>query len=69
VTLDGEAVVNCGVGGNEALGLALGFKALHLALSSSDRKMRVFNPVVVALLAGVVLVPVPHDFHRSDVLR
>ena len=52
VTLDGEAVVDCGVGGNEALGLALGFEALHLALSSRDRKMRVRGPVVVAQLAG-----------------
>ena len=65
MTLDGEAVVNCGVGGNEALGLALGFEALHLALSPSDRKMQVFNPVVVAQLAGVELFPAPHDFHRS----
>ncbi|CAN1552098.1 hypothetical protein MCEREM21A_02231 [Sphingomonadaceae bacterium] len=67
MTLDGEDVVDCGVGGNEALGLALGFEALHLGLSSSDRKMRVFAPFVVAQLAVAVLVPASHDFHRSPV--
>lgn len=39
VTLDGEGVVDCGMGGDEALGLPLGFEALHLALSSSDWKV------------------------------
>lgn len=48
MTLDCESVVDRGVGGDEALGLALGLEALHLALSSSDRKMRVFYPVIVA---------------------
>lgn len=48
VTRDGKGVVDCGAGGNEALGLVLGFEVLHLALSSSDRKMRVLAPVVVA---------------------
>ena len=47
VTLDGEGIVDRGVGGDEALGLALGLEALHLALSSSDRKMRVLHPIVV----------------------
>ncbi len=65
--LDGEGVVDCGVGGNEAPGLALGFEALHLVLSSWDRKIRVLDPVVVAQLAAVVLVQAPDDFRRSPV--
>jgi hypothetical protein len=36
------------VGGNEALGLALGFEALHLALSSSDGQVAILNPVIVS---------------------
>lgn len=38
---DGESVVNCKVGGNEALGRPLGREALHFALSPPDRQVRV----------------------------
>ena len=47
MTLQVEGVVDCGVGGDEALRLPLGLEALHLALSSSDRKMRALDPVVI----------------------
>ena len=36
MTLEIEGIVDRGVGGNEALGLALGLEALHLSLSPSD---------------------------------
>lgn len=48
MTLQIEGVVDRGVDGNEALGLSLGCEALHLPLASSDWKMRVPGPVVVA---------------------
>ena len=55
MTLQIEGVVDCGVGGDEAL--TLGLETLHLALASSDRKVRVFNPVVLAQSARTVSVP------------
>lgn len=48
MSLDVEGVVDRTMGGNEALSLALRLEPLHLSLSSSDRKMRVFDPVVVS---------------------
>ena len=48
MALDIEGIVDRGVGGDEALSLALGLETLHFALSSSDRQVRVFNPFVVA---------------------
>ncbi len=54
MTLQIEGVVDCGVGGDEAL--TLGLETLHLALASSDRKVRVFNPVVLAQPARTVSV-------------
>jgi hypothetical protein len=48
VTLNVEEIEDGAVGGNEALGLALRFEALHLSLSSSNREMRVFRSVVLA---------------------
>ena len=48
MSLDVEVIVDGTVGGNKALSLPLGFEALHFSLPSSDRKMRVFDPVVVA---------------------
>jgi hypothetical protein len=47
MSLDVETVVDDTVGSNEALGLALGLKALHFSLSSSDRQMRILDSVVV----------------------
>ncbi len=48
MTLDVEGVVDRGVGGEEALGGSLGLEALLLAFSSSDRQVRVLDPVVLA---------------------
>lgn len=48
MSLNVEGVVDGTVGGNEALRLPLRLEALHFALSSSDRKMGVLDPVVVA---------------------
>ena len=56
MTLDGKGVVNRGVGRDETLGLALGLEALHLSLSSPDRKMRVLGPVVLPQSPRTVLV-------------
>jgi hypothetical protein len=48
MTLDVEEIVDGAVRGDEALSLALRFEALHLALSSSHREMRVLGAVVVS---------------------
>jgi len=48
VALQIERIVDVAVGGNEALSLALGLEALHFPLSSSDREMGIFDPVIVA---------------------
>lgn len=48
MTLDIEGVVDCAVGGDEALSLALGLEALHLSLSPSHRQVRVLDPIVVS---------------------
>jgi hypothetical protein len=48
MTLDVEEIGDGSVNGDEALGLALRFEALHLSLSSSHRKVRVFRPVVLS---------------------
>jgi hypothetical protein len=45
--LDVEKMVDGSVNGDEALGLALRFEALHLALSSPHRMMRVLRPVIL----------------------
>jgi hypothetical protein len=47
VTLNVEEIGDGSVDGDEALGLALGFEALHLSLSSSHSKMRILRPVVL----------------------
>jgi len=47
MALEIEGIVDCGVGGNEPLRLALRFEALHFSLASSDREMAVFDPVVI----------------------
>ncbi len=47
VTLNVEGVVDRGVGGEESLGGGLGFEALLLPFSSSDRQMEVFDPIVL----------------------
>ena len=44
VSLDVDIVVDGGVRGEEPLGGRAGLEALHLALSSSDREMRVLRP-------------------------
>ena len=48
MSLDVEEIVDGSMDGDEALGLALRFKALHLSLSSPHRKVRVFRPVILA---------------------
>ena len=48
VALGVEAVVDGGVGSEEALGGPLGFEALLLALASSDREVRTLDAIVVA---------------------
>ena len=55
MALDIEGVVDRGAGGDEALSLALGFEALHFALPSSDRQVRVFDPVVITQSPRLVL--------------
>ena len=47
MTLDVEEIGEGSVDGDEALGLALGFEALHLPLSSSHSEMRILRPVVL----------------------
>ena len=54
MTLEIESVVDRGVRGDEALGLALGLEPLHFSLSSPDREMAVFDAVVVAQSAGLM---------------
>lgn len=48
MTLNVEGVVDRGVGGEESLRGGLGFEALLLSFSSSDRKVRVLDPIVLA---------------------
>ena len=48
MALEIECIVDGAVGGDEALSLALGLEPLHFSLASSDWKMRIFDPVVVA---------------------
>ena len=47
MTLEVEGVVDRGVGGEELLGRGLGLESLLLSLSSPDRQMGVFDPVVL----------------------
>ena len=47
VTLDVEGVVDRGVGGEEPLGEWLALEELLLALSSPDRQVGVFDPIVL----------------------
>ena len=72
MTLEIEDVVDGGVGGNEALGLARGFEALHLSLSSSGREMAVFDAVVVAqsarLMPGLALQNLQCGAVRSEAI-
>ena len=46
--LNVEEIVDGSVDGDKTLRLSLGFEALHLALSSPHRKVRVFRPVVLS---------------------
>ncbi len=48
VRLDGEGVVDGGMGGEEALGGRLTFEALHPSFSSPDWEVRVLGPIVFA---------------------
>lgn len=48
MTLNVEGVVDRGVDGEESLRGGLGFEALLLPFSSSDRKVRVLDPIVLA---------------------
>ena len=48
MSLDVEGIVDRGVSGEETLGGGLGFEALLLSLSSSDRQVGVLDPVVFA---------------------
>lgn len=41
-----EGVIDGGVGGEESLGLTLGFEPLHLPLSASDRQVRILSPLL-----------------------
>jgi hypothetical protein len=43
--LGAEAVLDRRMGGEKALGVGPGLEALHLALSSPDRQVRVFGSV------------------------
>ena len=54
MALDVEGVVDRGVGGEETLGRGLGFEALLLAFSSSDRQVGVLDPVVFLQPARLV---------------
>lgn len=67
MTLDGESIVDCGMGSDEALSLTLGLEALHFPLSSSSGKMRVLDPVVIAQSAGAVLSAATQNLHRGPV--
>ncbi len=48
VTLNVEEIADGTVDGDEALGPALGFEALHLPLTSSHSEMRILRPVVLS---------------------
>ena len=48
MALEVERVVNGGVHAEKALGRSGRLEALHLALSSSDRLVRILGPVVLA---------------------
>jgi hypothetical protein len=47
MTLKVKIIVDGGMHAEEALGGSSRFEALHLALSSSHRLMRVFGPIVL----------------------
>ena len=51
-----EAVIDGGVGGEEALGGALRFELLLFSFSSSDREMGVFRPIVLFQAARTMAV-------------
>ena len=46
--LNVEEIVDGSVNGDEALGLALRFEALHLSLSTAYCEMRIFRPVILS---------------------
>jgi hypothetical protein len=78
VGLGVEAVVDGGMGGEETLGLALGFESLHFPLSSPDRQVRVLGAIIRTHAARSVTVgetqipgggPVRCQFVRGDGLR
>ena len=47
VALEIERIIDCTVGGNEALSLTLGLEPLHLSFPSSDGKVTVLSPIVL----------------------
>ena len=57
MTLDVEGVVDRRMGDEEALGRGLGFEQLLLAFSSSNREVRVLDPVVLAEPSRAMDVP------------
>lgn len=67
MALDIKGVVVRGGGGDEALCLPLGLKALHFARASSDRKVRVFKPAVVAQSTWLVLMLAAKNLHGRSV--
>ena len=67
MSLDVEGVVDRGVGGEEALGRRLGFEALLLSLSPSDRQVRVLSAVVFATAPRPVQMPEIQDIERRSV--
>jgi hypothetical protein len=52
-----EVIVHGGVHVEEALGRSSGLEALHLALASSHRLMRVFSPIVSCALTRCTVLP------------
>jgi hypothetical protein len=48
VSLDVEGVVDRGMGGEELPGGGLGFETLLLSFSSSDRQVRILDPMILA---------------------
>jgi hypothetical protein len=54
VAAGGEGIGDCSVDGEKALGGTGGAETLHLALALSDRHMRAFSPVVLALASDML---------------
>lgn len=63
MTFDVEGVVDCRMGGNKALGLALGLESLHLPFPSADRQMRIFDAIIVSQPARSVAILTTQNLH------